>query len=393
MSQSPLLHVVERLESLLHRLPAAIQKPVLHELTPLKQLFLQQRAPRFVVTGSNKMPLPEIIAALFAARETNEAHGFLMEIFRWHAIDVNGHGKISVLDARGADDAALRDIRDELRQSAADIFLHIASSDERTVRKTEVENLATLLEFNDSITPGAKIVGVSIVQPNTRAENATNAIRPRESLAKLETALRSTTSFSDRLLLTTELPATLGDRRTTTPEAANLLRFLAQNLPNEARIEMIRISRDAAAQMQVAQLLVKSTSAICTAVGTQPIPLADLPILTSLQLLMVSGIMYISGRERNLRAATEFVAALGVNVGAGMVFREGARALLKFIPGWGNVVCGMVAGAGTYALGRAASAYFIEGVSIKDARLTYLLSRKKPTGSDRSGQRQVTAGR
>jgi len=87
--------------------------------------------------------------------------------------------------------------------------------------------------------------------------------------------------------------------------------------------------------------------------------------------------MYIAGRERSLRAATEFVGALGVNVGAGMVFREGARAVLKFFPGWGNVVCGMVAGAGTYALGRAAIVYFLEGVSLQDARRIYLTSKKK----------------
>jgi uncharacterized protein (DUF697 family) len=148
-------------------------------------------------------------------------------------------------------------------------------------------------------------------------------------------------------------------------------------LPNQAKIEMIRISRDRHAQLHVAQMLIKSTTAICAAIGAQPIPLADMPILTSLQVLMVSGIMYISGREKSLRAATEFIAALGANVGAGMLFREGARAMLKFFPGWGNVVCGMVAGAGTYAMGRAATAYFLEGVSLKEARQTYLKSRRK----------------
>ncbi|MFL6531678.1 MAG: hypothetical protein ACJ8KX_14520, partial [Chthoniobacterales bacterium] len=76
-------------------------------------------------------------------------------------------------------------------------------------------------------------------------------------------------------------------------------------------------------------------------------------------------------------AATEFVGALGVNVGAGMMLREGARAVLKFFPGWGNVVCGMVAGAGTYALGRAAIVYFLEGFTLKEARRIYLSSRKK----------------
>jgi len=47
MNQSLLLHVVERLEALVGKLPAAIQKPILNELTPMKELFLQQRSPVF----------------------------------------------------------------------------------------------------------------------------------------------------------------------------------------------------------------------------------------------------------------------------------------------------------------------------------------------------------
>jgi uncharacterized protein (DUF697 family) len=161
------------------------------------------------------------------------------------------------------------------------------------------------------------------------------------------------------------------------PEAQRLMSILTRELPNEARMEMIRISRDREAQRHVAQVLVKSTTAICAAIGTQPIPLADLPILTSLQVMMISGIMYVSGRERSLRAATEFLGALGVNVGAAMLLREGTRAILKFFPGWGNVVCGLVAGSGTYAIGRAATVFFVEGVSLRDARTMYLASRKK----------------
>ena len=84
------------------------------------------------------------------------------------------------------------------------------------------------------------------------------------------------------------------------------------------------------------------------------------------------------GQHAIVRArSAEFAGALGANVGAAMLLREGARAILKFFPGWGNVVCGLVAGSGTYAIGRAATAYFIEGVSLKDARRTYLASRKK----------------
>src|SRR5437762_2164511 len=160
-------------------------------------------------------------------------------------------------------------------------------------------------------------------------------------------------------------------------EFQRLTSFLAREVPNQARMEMIRISRNREAQHEVAQVLVKSTTGICAAIGAQPIPLADLPILTTLQLMMVAGIMYVGGRDRSLRAAGEFIGALGANVGAAMLLREGTRAVLKFFPGWGNVVCGLVAGSGTYAIGRAATAFFIEGVSLKDARRTYLANRKR----------------
>ena len=187
----------------------------------------------------------------------------------------------------------------------------------------------------------------------------------------MEEALDEQPDVRDRLLTVVRIT------ETGSPETRRLMSVLAAELPNEAKIEMIRISRDRQAQLHVAQMLIKSTTAICAAIGAQPIPLADMPILTSLQVLMVSGIMYISGRERSVRAATEFIAALGAGVGAGMLLREGARAMLKFFPGWGNIVCGMVAGAGTYAIGRAATAYFLEGASLKEARQTYLKSRKK----------------
>ena len=119
---------------------------------------------------------------------------------------------------------------------------------------------------------------------------------------------------------------------------------------------MLRISRDRSHKTEVSQTPGEVDKAICTAVGPSRYPLADLPILTTLQLVMVSGIMYlrdVSGVcARRTRKSS---AALGANVGAGMLLREGTRGCLKFFPGWGNVVCGMVAGAGTYAIGRAAT--------------------------------------
>jgi uncharacterized protein (DUF697 family) len=202
----------------------------------------------------------------------------------------------------------------------------------------------------------------------------------------LQTALQQQAGVGVHLLQVVEIQADAADNA-----ARQFMTLLARNMPNEARVEMARIANEHTVQAEIAQTLVKSTTAICAAIGAQPIPLADLPILTALQLMMVSGIMYISGRERSLRAATEFVTALGVNVGAGMILREGARALLKFFPGWGNVVCGAVAGAGTYAIGRSAIVYFLEGLTLGEARRTYLSSRKKRARPEPPALKQIEA--
>jgi len=384
MNRASLLHIIERLEGFLGRLPAAIQKPVLRELTPLKELFLQQRPPRFVLTGSNKFSIQEVVATLFAWAPLAESRDVLMELFRWQTIELGGHGTIDLLDARGAEATKISNVAEELKQQPADVFLCLGDDSRvASVPATELENLATLHAANAAARLPAKVIGVVVHDPARVAPGAPNgdtAIHPQTTArSRLQRALEEKQAVREHLLQIFEVefspnPASGSELKT---DAGAFMSLLARQLPNEARVEMVRIARDRSAQIEIAQSLVKSTTAICTAIGAQPIPLADLPILTALQLVMVSGIMYLGGREKSLRAATEFIGALGVNVGAGMILREGTRALLKFFPGWGNVVCGMVAGAGTYAIGRAAIVYFLEGLSLKDARRTYLASRKR----------------
>ena len=344
MNQTTLVQIAERLESLAGRLPEKIRRPVLRELTPLKQLFLQQRRPRFLFVGSSKTPMQKIIDLLFAPAD-QRINMTVTAVHRWTDWTIPGHGTISILDARDAGDSAEAQIEEELGREPADLIFFFADGES---------------DFHKAIgVPGGetKVVGLSLGS--------------ERQVTQMEDALDAQPDVRERLLAVVRITTS------SSAQSRRLMSLLVAELPNEAKIEMIRISRDRQAQLHVAQMLIKSTTAICAAIGAQPIPLADMPILTSLQVLMVSGIMYISGRERSFRAATEFIAALGANLGAGMLLREGARAMLKFFPGWGNIVCGMVAGAGTYAIGRAATAYFLEGASLKEARQTYLKSRRK----------------
>jgi uncharacterized protein (DUF697 family) len=345
MKQSTLVQIAERLEGLAGRLPEKIRRPVLRELVPLKQLFLQQRRPRFLFIGSSKTPMPEIIDLLFGPDSHQGMNVTLTPVHRWTEWTIPGQGTVSILDARDADNSAEKQIQNDLRREPADVMFFVDDGEANLNEPIDVQ-------------PGeTKIIGLSL--------------GPARRGGDLQEALDAQPYVRGRLLAV----VCITERQSA--ETRHLMSLLAAELPNQAKIEMIRISRDRHAQLHVAQMLIKSTTAICAAIGAQPIPLADMPVLTALQVLMVSGIMYISGRERSLRAATEFITALGANVGVGMLLREGTRAMLKFLPGWGNVVCGMVAGAGTYAVGRAATAYFLEGASLKEAKQTYLKSRKK----------------
>jgi uncharacterized protein (DUF697 family) len=371
-----LLQIVGRLERLASKLPSKIRRAVLSELTPLKQLFLQQRPPRFLFAGSGAIPLGKVIAALFGSDHPIGTRDVSVPIGVWHDIALADRGTICILDARRADASAVIKIQDELRYQAVDVVFFL--DDGQSGGGPERHSLNELLRQSTwNETPGSSAKIIEIILPPS--SEVGESIQAKLIPSRLEFSPGSNAAAALPLLEVLRLNPASHDGAVELPHAQSqrLMSILARELPNQARMEMIRISRNREAQHEVAQLLVKSATAICAAIGAQPIPLADLPILTSLQVMMISGIMYVSGRERSLRAAAEFIGALGANVGAAMILREGTRAILKFFPGWGNVVCGLIAGSGTYAIGRAATVFFIDGVSLKDARRTYLTSRKK----------------
>jgi len=287
MNRQSLLHIIERLEGFLGKLPETIRRPVAHELTPLKELFLQQRPPRFVLTGANRLPLHEIVAGLFGWTRPEEADGLLMELFRWHAIELNGRGTVLFLDARGAEARTLSKIEEELKAQRADLLLHVADDEAHEIDSSEIENLATFLGFHSAEAPQPRIVGVIWPHAGVRASAHHNGDAPATDRpllrTRLQNALQENSRLGAQLLQVVEMNGASAPDR--------FMALLARNMPNEARVEMARIARDRGVQTEIGQLLVKSTTAICAAIGAQPIPLADLPILTTLQLVMVSGIM------------------------------------------------------------------------------------------------------
>lgn len=90
-------------------------------------------------------------------------------------------------------------------------------------------------------------------------------------------------------------------------------------------------------------------STLAGTAGALPIPFVDLLILPVIQAQMVRELAKLSG---NPQAGSRFL-ELSASAGVGLLTAVGLRQLAKFIPYVGSVIGAGLAGASTYALGRA----------------------------------------
>jgi uncharacterized protein (DUF697 family) len=340
-----LLALYEKLEALLRRLPEGLHQPILRELEPLKTLFLKQRPPRLLLLGDRTASRSEIINSLFNAPVAHPAED-ITQTGSWDHFSLGGRGTLHVLDARRPQLEGV--LQRSLAATAPDLIIYVrrSSSLDETFA-ADLDHAASLIQ--------------SLASPHGQAPRLiglqTGPDAGEDHRLELHGALFTKPNVAE-LIVSVILAA----------DRTRLVEQIAIELPGESQLEMARLSQNRDLQRQIAGVLVKSVTAICGAIGAQPIPLADFPILTSLQATMVASIAHISGREFNARLAGEFLTAVGANIGVALILREGARAGAKFLPGWGHAISGGVAAAGTYSVGRAAAAYFIDGVSLTDAQ-------------------------
>lgn len=131
---------------------------------------------------------------------------------------------------------------------------------------------------------------------------------------------------------------------------------------------------------RLARHLNKIFSGLSGTVALTPIPVSDIYVLLIIQALLVYLITLLSGRDISLDTAKEFIFSMGGIAGAGYAFRlvaqQGAKLLNVLYPGSGSLVSAGVATLGTSAIGKAAIAYYIDGVSIEVAKKKFEESKK-----------------
>jgi uncharacterized protein (DUF697 family) len=140
-----------------------------------------------------------------------------------------------------------------------------------------------------------------------------------------------------------------------------LVQAIGDRLPKSARLDFYQAQQRKEFLRRLSDSVIKRFAAIAAAVGSSPIPVADIAVLTPLQLMMVAVIAGLSCQQLSVGSATQYLAAAGLNVGGAVTMRTVAQQLIKLIPGAGPAVSGGIAGAGTYALGKSAQGYFFSG--------------------------------
>ena len=400
-AKSSFLHVFEKLESFVGKLPGSLQKPILQEVTPLKDLFLRQRAPRIVVTGDPAAGSAGLFNAIFTAPVAPFAQGAsgatsTPPASGWKEFSHAERGVLRLLDTRvsPAETPPTDTVQAALTTETPDLFLFLtdfsANGDIAARLAGDLDHLESLLDLTGKVHQTHPCVLGLVVNSS---EQELPLAEMETARARLQVAMASRPKVAQHMAPALDVGTFMRFRMDGTFDAESDRRYhinalvenLVAELPNEARLEMARLSGAREAQAKIAQTLVKSMAAISAALGAQPIPLADLPFLITFQLAMVAGIIYISGRDLSFKLATQFLGTMGINVGMGLVLREGARAAIRaaakmLVPGVGNAISGFVAASGTYAIGRAATAYYIEGVSVADARTLFQRSQRPGGG-------------
>jgi small GTP-binding protein len=115
----------------------------------------------------------------------------------------------------------------------------------------------------------------------------------------------------------------------------------------------------------MANKIVKQSSILNTAVGAEPIPFIDIPVLLATQSRMVLRIAAIYGESFDARHAKELISTIA----GGLAFRFLAQQGAKLVPTGGWAVAAGIAALGTWSIGQVAIEYFESGKRLSKQQL------------------------
>lgn len=375
----------------LDKLPESVASRVKEQFSELKEILVDARKPRILIIGRRGAGKSSLINAIL--REKRAAVGSVVSETgeaKWHDFATE-KGALSVLDTRGMGDhtkpesSHTKDFMDDLKTGIAakvpDAILFLCKAKEVDAHiEEDLKQVARVKEYifkehGYDAPMVALVTQVDELDPKRVLppyDNETKKKNINDAVKVLDKALKDSGANAGKVMaISTYAEFDEQSHKLTHEEfwqVEELLEYLIAELPKSAQVQMARLSALRRVQSKVAQTVVNVTSALCGTIAAIPIPVADIFPITAAQVAMIVAVGYISGRKLSKESATEFVAALGVNAGAGFVLRQIARQLVKLIPVAGDFISAGVAAAGTKVLGAAAISYFIDRKSMAEVK-------------------------
>ena len=397
-----LVGIYDKLNEIIKQIPVEIPDKVSQRLVNLlmgdqdmKKLVESikgRRPPRFLLmgrTGAGKSSLINAMCGKYLAETSDVNIG--TKIGKPYAYKYMGKTIFEVIDTRGIGESlktecsAEDDLKELLVNFAPDAILFLVKGKSRDYID---EDINVLKEIRKSIKTEVPVIVLSSQvdelepgrekDPNNYSQRKIKNIE--ESIIQLETIFSENNVSVLKILPVSsyiewsddpnqveedkwhELEITFDGRY----NINELLDLLENNIDLKAGLFLMLTTRLDQVTRKISDRLTKIFSGISAVIATTPIPLSDVFILTALQIVLIMIIAYLGGRDIDYDNAKELLVALG---GAGVagftlrvLFQQGSKFFNLVFPGAGTVLSASVASGGTWAIGQAAKAYFIEGI-------------------------------
>lgn len=404
------VHALESVEDFIKgldmNLPKAAKERIVSivqskEIGEIIEGIKEKRPPRLALIGRSGVGKSSLINALtgsYVAKTSAVKVGTVAsEVFTF---EENGETLFEIIDTRGFSEdqqaatiTAEEELKNTIQEFNPDAFLMLTNAADRSTLKDDVrllkkysEKLRVNVPIITVITRVDALAPARVKEPDLYTEQKKRNIREKvkqvkDVLAEAHVKNAYVIPISSYIEWSHEQPERLSkeERQQVSIQfdgrynIDRLMEYLEENMDFRASVYMMMHQRLEEAIKRIAHTFVVRFSAASAGVAVTPIPASDIFVLVPIQILEVSMIAYLAGETLNAKAAREFILSLGGVTLAGLGFRfiaqQGSKFMNLVIPGSGSAISSGVAYSGTYAIGKAAIAYYIDGKSTEEVKV------------------------